>query len=132
MKKNILFFAIIAFIMGVATVGSSSDKSKAAETTGILTVSDVQAAPNAHKGSIAITGVVARFSKENPKLFAIIDTAEAKHCKSLGCAKFFLPVKHENAMPKKWDEINVTGHFVEKGGLLFEATKIEILRHLNY
>ncbi len=132
MKKNILFFAILAFIVVVATIGVSSGKSKATSKSRILTVSDVQANPNAYKGSITITGVVAKFSKEDPKVFAIIDTSEAKHCKSLGCAKFYLPLKYDKQMPKEWDEINATGQFVDKGGLLFEATKIEILKHLNF
>src|SRR5512135_1430746 len=129
MKKNILFFAILAFIVVVATIGLSSGKSKATSKSRILTVSDVQANPNAYKGSITITGVVAKFSKEDPKVFAIIDTSEAKHCKSTGCAKFYLPLKCDKQVPKEWDEINATGQFVDKGGLLFEASKIEILRH---
>ncbi len=132
MKKNILFFAILAFIVVVATIGLSSGKSKATSKSRILTVSDVQANPNVYKGSITITGVVAKFSKEDPKVFAIIDTSEAKHCKSTGCAKFYLPLKYDKQVPKEWDEINATGQFVEKGGLLFEASKIEILRHLKY
>lgn len=132
MKKNILFFAILALIVVVATIGLSSGKSKANSKSRILTVSDVQANPNAYKGSITITGVVAKFSKEDPKVFAIIDTSEAKHCKSTGCAKFYLPLKYDKQVPKEWDEINATGQFVEKGGLLFEASKIEILRHLKF
>ena len=132
MKKNILFFAILAVIVVIAAVGLSGGESKASSKSAILTVSDVQANPNAYKGSITITGVVATFSKEDPKVFAIIDTSEAKHCKSTGCAKFYLPLKYDKQVPKEWDEINATGQFVEKGGLLFEASKIEILRHLKY
>ena len=123
---------ILAFIVVVATIGLSIGKSKAVSKSRILTVSDVQANPNAYRGSITITGVVAKFSKEDPKVFAIIDTSEAKHCKSTGCAKFYLPLKYDKQVPKEWDEINVTGQFVDNGGLLFEASKIEILRHLNY
>ena len=132
MKKYILFFAILAFIVVIAAIGLSSGESKATSKSRILTVSDVQANPNACKGSITITGVVAKFSKEDPKVFAIIDTSEAKHCKSTGCAKFYLPLKYDKQVPKEWDEINATGQFVEKGGLLFEASKIEILRHLKF
>ncbi len=131
MKKYIVL-AIVALVVGVAVTSFSSDIPKTTAKNRILTVSDVQANPNAYKGSITITGVVARFSKEDPKLFAIIDTAEAKHCKSLGCAKFSLPIKYEKTMPKEWDEINATGQFIDKGGLLFEATKIDILRHLKF
>ena len=132
MKKSMLIFAIIVLVAGIAATSFSNGESKATPKSGILTVSDVQSNPNAYKGAITITGVVARFSKEDPKLFSIIDTAEAKHCKSTGCAKLYLPIKYDKEIPKEWDEINATGRFVEKGGLLFEATKIEVVRHLTF
>lgn len=132
MKRYILVFAVLTFVAGVAVTSLSNGKTQEMKTNrGVLNVGDVQADPYAYKGSITITGVVAKFSKDDQKLFSIIDTAEAKHCKSIGCAKFYLPVKYEKEIPREWDEINATGRFVEKGGLLFEATKIEVLRHLN-
>lgn len=131
MKKYIFVFAVLAFVAGVAIASPSNGKAKEVKTGGILKVADVQADPYIYKGSITITGVVAKFSKDDRKLFSIIDTTEAKHCKSVGCAKFYLPVKYEKEIPREWDEINATGRFVERGGLLFEAAKIEVLRHLN-
>jgi len=132
MKRYTLTFVILALVVGIAVTCFGSDTSKTTSKSGLFNVSEVQADPNAYKGLLTITGVVAKFSKEDPKLFAIIDTAEAKHCKSTGCAKFYLPVKFDKQLPKEWDEINATGHLVEKGGLLFEANKIEILRHLKF
>ena len=132
MKRHILTFVIVALVAGIAVTSFGNGKSKITSKSGIFSVTEVQATPDAYKGLVTITGVVAKFSKEDPKLFSIIDTAEAKHCKSTGCAKFYLPIKYDKEVPKEWDEINATGHFVEKGGLLFEATKIEILRHLNF
>ncbi len=100
MKKYAFVLLIITLVAGIAVTAFSSDKPKTTVKSGIFTVSDVQANPKAYKGAITITGVVAKFSKEDPKLFAIIDTTEAKHCKSLGCAKFSLPIKYEKTMPK--------------------------------
>jgi hypothetical protein len=130
-KKKILI-TVVALILVTSVAGFTNGKSKTASIGRILNVSEVQANPDAYKRIVAITGVVAKLSKEDPKLFAIIDTAEAKHCKSTGCAKFYLPIKYDKQVPKEWDEINATGQFVEKGGLLFEASKIEILGHLKF
>ena len=32
----------------------------------------------------------------------------------------------------EWDEVNVAGSFAEGGQLLFKATKVGVLRHLNF
>jgi len=69
-------------------------------------------------------------SKHDPRVFAIIDTAEAKLCKIVTCATFYLPVKYAGQAPKEGDEVNVTGSFGDKGRI-FNATKVDVLRHLN-
>lgn len=131
MKKYIFICAAVALIAGVAFTSFSNGKTKTLKAGGILSVNDIMADPAAYKGVITITGVVAGFSRQDPKLFAIIETAEAKLCKITGCARFYLPVKYEGNVPKVWDEVNVTGSFVE-GGRLFVATKVEILRQLKF
>ncbi len=132
MKKYIFAFGIIILVavIGVTSFGKEKPKTlKAGET---LSVSDIQADPYAYKGTITVTGVVAVLSKKDPKVFAIIDTREAKACKSTGCARFYLPVRHEGVIPEEWDEVNITGSIVKKRGPLFEATKIDVLRHLTF
>lgn len=131
MKKYILVFGLIIVIAAIAIVSLGNGKTKTIKGGGILSVNDIMADPVAYKGVITITGVVAGFSRQDPKLFAIIETAEAKLCKITGCARFYLPVRYEANMPKVWDEVNVTGGFVE-GGKLFVATKMEVLRHLKF
>ena len=131
MKKYIFICAAVALIAGLAFTSFSNGKAKTIKGGGVLSVDDIMADPAAYKGVISINGVVAGFSRQDPKLFAIIETAEAKLCKITGCAKFYLPVKYERNVPKVWDEVNVTGSFVE-GGRLFVATKVEILRQLKF
>ena len=131
MKKYILAFGIIILIGVVAYSSFSNGKTKAIKTGGILSVNDIQADPSAYKGAITVNGVVATLSKQDPKIFAIIETSEAKLCKQTGCARFYLPVRHEGQIPKVWDEVNVTGSFAEKGRILV-ATKVEVLRHLTF
>lgn len=97
----------------------------------ILSVNDIQADPAAFQGTVTINGVVSGFPKEDPKTFAIIDTAEAKLCRTVTCARFYLPVKYEGLAPKVGDEVNVTGEFMDKGRL-FNAQKVEVLRHLSF
>ena len=132
MKKYVLTILAIILIAGIAFVGLSNVKTKTIKEGGILSVNDIQADPFAYKGIITITGVLAKRHPSDPKVFAIIETSEAKICKLTGCARFYLPVQHEGKTPVEWDEVNVTGSFAEGGQLLFKATKVEVLRHLNF
>ncbi|MBT9536885.1 MAG: hypothetical protein AAB283_03805 [Planctomycetota bacterium] len=132
MKKYVLTILAIILIAGIAFVGLSNGKTKTIKEGGILSVNDIQADPFAYKGIITITGVLAKRHPSDPKVFAIIETSEAKICKLTGCARFYLPVQHEGKTPVEWDEVNVTGSFAEGGQLLFKATKVEVLRHLNF
>ncbi|MDA8340520.1 MAG: hypothetical protein M0Z70_14565 [Nitrospiraceae bacterium] len=131
MKKYIIAFAVIILIAAIGFISLSNGKTKTVKEGGVLSVNDIQADPSAYKGTITINGVVAGISPQDPKLFAIIETLEAKTCKITGCAKFYLPVKFEGETPKVWDEVNVTGSFAE-GKILVVATKVEVLRHLNF
>lgn len=129
MNKYIIALAAIV-ITGVAFAGFSSGMGKKVQTKGILSVNDIQADPAAYTGTITINGVVASISKQDPQIFGIIDTEEAKLCKILTCATFYLPVKCAGNRPKEGDEVNVTGNFGEKGRV-FNAVKADVLRHLN-
>lgn len=81
---------------------------------GVLHVQDLAADLRGYQGEIAVRGVVARYSPKDPTLFALVDTREARLCKSTGCAKFYLPVKWSSsgARPKEWDELNLRGQLV--------------------
>lgn len=132
MKRFLFALMAIIIVAGVAFTGLGNGKTRTVKTGGILSVNDIQADPAAYKGVIIITGVVARKHPSDPKIFAIIETTEAKICKQTGCAKFYLPVQYEGKIPVEWDEVNVTGSFSEGRHLLFTATKVEVLRHLNF
>lgn len=130
MKKYIFIFAAVALIVGLAFTSFSNGKTKVIKS-GILSVNDIKGDPFAYKGTITITGVVARTHPKDPKIFAIIETAEAISCKITGCASFYLPVSYEGQIPKEWDEVNVTGSFFE-GKPVFLATKVEVLKHITF
>lgn len=130
MKKYV--FAISTIIISIVSiVFTGLGKEKTMKKSRLLTVNDIQADPSAYKGNITITGVVAGRHPSDPKVFAIIDTKEAKICKQTGCAKFYLQVRYEGNPPKEWDEVNVTGSFIE-GGQFFSAKKLKILKHLKF
>lgn len=130
MKKYILVFGAIIAIAAIVILGLGNGKAKTIKVAGILTVNDVQADPLAYKGTITITGVSAGVTRQDPKIFLMVDTAEAKACKSTGCASFYLPVRYEGPIPKQWDEVNVTGSFTQGGRVpLFTAEKVEVLRN---
>ena len=129
MKRYIFVLAAI-IITGIAFSGFSSGMGQKIQPKGILTVNDIQADPAAYTGTVTINGVVAGISDQDPKLFAIIDTAEATRCKILTCATFYLPVKYTGNTPKKGDEVNIIGSFGQKGRV-FNAVKVETQRHLK-
>lgn len=138
MKRYILALTAIIFIVlltGIAFIGLGNGKTRTLKGGGILSVNDIQADPYAYKGTITVTGVVAGVSKQDPKIFAIVDTSEAKLCKQTGCASFYLSVKYEGQLPKQWDEVNVAGTLAEGRrpfSVLLTATKVEVLRHLTF
>lgn len=97
---------------------------------GMLHVQDLAADLRGYQGEIALHGVVAAYSPNDPTLFALVDTREARLCKSTGCAKFYLPVKWSGsgARPKQWDEINLRGQLVHGSqGTYLQAASLENL-----
>jgi hypothetical protein len=79
-----------------------------------LQVADIAADVFGFKGTVTLRGVVAVTKGSGPHRFVMIDSREAKICKSTGCAKFYLPV---NADPQlqvaRWDEVDVRGQLVQ-------------------
>ncbi len=132
MKRIIYASGLIVLIVGLAFIGLGSSKSKTGKEGGILSVNDIQADPVSFKGVIIVTGVVARMHPSDPKTFAVIETTEAKHCKSTGCSRFYLPVRYEGKLPQVWDEVNITGSLVKQDGFLLKASRVDILRHLTF
>lgn len=131
MKRILIALTAIIIISGLVFIGLGNGKTKTVKEDGILNVNDIQARPTAFKGVITVTGVVA-VVKENTKQFSILDTDEAIHCKSEGCARFYLPVQYEGKLPKKGDEVNITGSLIKEGGFIFKASRVDVLRHIIF
>ncbi len=130
MKRTLIALAaltLLALIMFGCTNTSASKKKEG----GVLSVADLEKNPTAFKDTVVITGVVARVSQKDKKVFAIIDSDEAKHCRSTGCAKFYLPVQFDGQTPKEWDEVKITGKIVDDKGLILKAVSCEVLQHIS-
>lgn len=80
---------------------------------GALQVQDLEADPKGYTGKILVRGVVAKVSPNDPQLFGLIDSREARVCQDLHCAKWYLPVKVRDTNLKPWDEVNVRGTMTE-------------------
>ncbi len=125
-----LFFAIAAImLLSFMLFGCTNTTVSKTKKDGVLSVGDLESNPSSFKDSLTVTGVVARVSDK--KTFAIIDTDEAKHCKSIGCAKFYLPVQFDGQTPKEWDEVKITGRIVDEKGLILKAVSSEVLSHIS-
>lgn len=136
MKKYII--PVIAIIMvGLAVLTfiynhkQQDTNSSLTNSSKILNVNDIQADPSSFTGTITINGVMAGVSQTDSKLFGLVDTAEVKACKSVGCGTFILPTKYDGKLPQVGDEINVTGSFVGSGNdLVFKATAFKVLDNI--
>lgn len=80
---------------------------------GALQVDDLKSDPKGYTGSILVRGVVAKFAPNDPLLVGLIDSREARVCRDLNCAQYYLPVKIKDANLKPWDELNVRGSMTE-------------------
>lgn len=98
-------------------------------TPGALNVDDIASEPSGYKGPLTLRAVVAKTEGSNPSKFVVVDAREAKICKSTNCAKFYLPVSAEAAMPvSRWDEIDIEGELVQVGHRLsFKAASLKNL-----
>lgn len=98
--------------------------------SGALQVEDLAADMNNFKGTITVRGVMAAASPQDPNLFSMIDSREARVCSDLHCAKTYLPVRMTGTLPKPWDELNVRGKIIDdpKRGFQFvQADSVENL-----
>ncbi len=134
-------FLITALVVGVvvaavvfSTAGSVQSGPASQRQPGVLSVNDIKGDPFAYKGTVTITGVVAEISRQDPKLFGLIDTSEAVLCKTTGCANYYLAVRSDSPAPRVWDEVTLTGSFTKtpQGQPLFVPTKVDVLKHLTF
>ena len=126
-KRQIALIA--AAVLGTAMVGGVAlwaDAGKPTNVFAVLTnigarplapggvhVDDLAADPFGYTDTVTLRAVVARVSAGDPYRLVVIDSREAKICKSTGCAKYFLPVAlSAESVPRKWDEVDLRGKVV--------------------
>lgn len=80
---------------------------------GALQVDDLKSDPKGYTGSILVRGVVAKFAPNDPHLVGLIDSREARVCRDLNCAQYYLPIRVKDTNLKPWDEVNVRGTMTE-------------------
>ena len=94
-------------------------KAQPAVPTGALQVKDLESDPKGFKGSILVRGVVARVSPQDPKLVGLIDSREARVCRDLNCANYYLPIRVDRTDLRPWDEVDVRGTMTEDARMTF-------------
>lgn len=87
--------------------------------SGALQVKDLESDPKGFKGSILVRGVVAKVSPQDPKLVALIDSREARVCRDLNCAQYYLPTRVDRTDLRPWDEVDVRGTMTEDARMTF-------------
>lgn len=94
-------------------------KAQPAVPAGALQVKDLESDPKGFKGSILVRGVIARVSPQDPKLLGLIDSREARVCRDLNCANYYLPIRVDRTDLRPWDEVDVRGTMTEDARMTF-------------
>lgn len=101
------------FLTGDKTAGAGLPDllgtSQPALAAGILQVDDLKSDPKGYTGSIVVRGVVAKFAPGDARLVGLIDSREARVCRDLNCAQYYLPVRVNDADLQLWEEVDVRG-----------------------
>ena len=94
-------------------------KAQPAVPAGALQVKDLESDPKGFKGSILVRGVVAMVSPQDPKLVGLIDSREARVCRDLHCANYYLPIRVDRTDLRPWDEVDVRGTMTEDARMVY-------------
>ncbi|MDL2338476.1 MAG: hypothetical protein QFE16_11600 [Pseudomonadota bacterium] len=97
-------------------------KAQPAVPAGALQVKDLESDPKGFKGSILVRGVVAKVSPQDPKLVGLIDSREARVCRDLNCANYYLPTRVDRTDLRPWDEVDVRGTMTEDARMVYLKT----------
>lgn len=99
--------------------------------SGALQVDHLATDPKGYQGTILVRGVFARYSPNDPTLFGLVDSREARACQSLHCPKYMLPVRFADTAQKfkEWDELDVRGQIVADARMTF--LKAESVQNLG-
>lgn len=120
------YLCIIVAVLFLALPLTACDKGA---TSTALSVNDLRSDPGAFTGTLAVTGIMAAVSQQDPQIFGIMDKAELT-CQSPNCKKFYLPVRFTGQRPAQGDEVVVTGSFIDAdGGKIFAATAVDVMRN---
>lgn len=87
--------------------------------TGALQVQDMKSDPKGFTGSILVRGVVAVMSPQDQNVVLLIDSREARVCRDLQCAKFYLPMRVDRNDLSPWDEVDVRGTMTENARMVY-------------
>ncbi len=118
MERLFVLLAAILLAVGiVAGCSSKSDDIKALSVRGIKTNS------SAYQGAVTIAGVVAMVSRNDPKMFVVMDLDDVKNNVPLP-QRLYMPVRYEGSVPPVGEAVNITGSFTE-GLKYFAATSVK-------
>lgn len=127
---------LVAFGLALATVAScqpAARDSQAARSNQApraeLGVEQLAKSPAAYLGqSLRLRGVVASTAGER-QLFTVIDEAEYKSCRELGCAAFEVPIAFAGALPETARTVRVAGRLEqsEPGRYVVRADSVETI-----
>lgn len=94
-----------------------------------LQVEQLAKTPASYMGQVLrLRGIVASSTSER-HMFTVIDEAEYKSCRELGCAAFEVPIAFAGALPETARTVRIAGRLeqAEPGRYLVRADRVETL-----
>lgn len=93
-------------------------------------VEQLAKSPEGYAGrGITVRGVVSEIGSEG-HMFTVIDEAEYRSCRELGCASYEVPVAFAGAMPETASAVRVSGRLEQStpGRYIVRAERVEAVR----
>jgi len=120
MSRLFVSFVSVLLAAGAMAGCSKNDNAKVQSVRGLQTNS------GAYQGTVTIGGVVAMISRNDPKMFAVMDFDDVRDNVPPE-KRLYMPVRYEGTIPRVGEPVNITGSFAE-GTKYFTATNVTIRR----
>ncbi len=121
---------LVLLTVSVALASCQAKPNAAASAPADIAVEQLAKAPGGYAGrGITIRGVVSDVAPAD-KRFTVIDEAEYRSCRELGCAAYEVPVAFTGTLPETAQTVRIAGRLEqpEPGRFVVRAERVEAVR----
>lgn len=121
---------VILLLAAITLAGCHTKPLAKAAPPADIGVEQLAKSPEGYAGrGITVRGVVSEVGSKG-HMFTVIDEAEYRSCRELGCASYEVPVAFAGAMPETASAVRVSGRLEqsEPGRYIVRAERVEAVR----